>query len=106
MLGEIRSGTESKLEVHELNQAEQIPEITSRIGVAVEVEDIFLRLLPVPERVKINGIDAQLFQVQKNFRPSIARDAVVKECGAVHEERFAIDPIFGKSIDHAELIVG
>ena len=73
---------------------------------AVEVEDVFFRLLPIPEGIKINGIDAQRLQVQQDFRPSITWNAVVKERSTVHEEWFAIDPVLRISIDHAELIVG
>jgi len=32
--------------------------------VTVEIEDALFRLLPVPEGIKINGVDAQRLKVQ------------------------------------------
>src|SRR5947199_5168547 len=64
LIREIGPGPKRKLDVHQINQAEQILQVAAWIGVPVEVEDALFRLLSIPEGIKINGVDAQGLQVQ------------------------------------------
>ena len=105
-IAEEGAGAAGDLESRFGKQAQQVFQVPARIGVPVEIEHVLLRLVPVPERIKVDGVDAESLQALQLRGPAIPGQAVIEKGRRMHDEGLAVQPILRVGVDDPHLIAG